>query len=121
MTSQRPVVQNVVSYGKMTIDEEINLKYLAEKIENSRFNKKRFPALIVRKTKPKCTIMVFKSGKIIVIGSESEKDAELAAKKLSKDIQKALNLKCKLSEFRITNLVANADFGYKVDLNKLAD
>jgi transcription initiation factor TFIID TATA-box-binding protein len=105
----------------MTLDEEINLKYLAEKIENSRFNKKRFPALIVRKTKPKCTIMVFKSGKIIVIGSESEKDAELAAKKLSKDIQKALNLKCKLSEFRITNLVANADFGYKLDLNRLAD
>ena len=65
--------------------------------------------------------MVFKSGKIIVIGSESEKDAEMAAKKLGKDIQKALNAKCKLSEFRITNLVANADLGFQLDLHRLAD
>lgn len=26
-----------------------------------------------------------------------------------------------MADFRITNLVANADFGYKLDLNKLAD
>ena len=45
----------------------------------------------------------------------------MAAKKLGKDIQKALNAKCKLSEFRITNLVANADLGYHIDLHRLAD
>ena len=32
-----------------------------------------------------------------------------------------LNIKCKLADFRITNLVANADLGFKIDLNKLAD
>ena len=32
MSGQRPIVQNVVSYGKMSIEEDINLKFLAEKI-----------------------------------------------------------------------------------------
>lgn len=64
-----PIIQNVVSFAKMDIEGELNLKYLAEKIEGSRFNKKRFPAVIMRKTKPRCTVLCFRSGRMIVIGS----------------------------------------------------
>jgi TATA-box binding protein (TBP) (component of TFIID and TFIIIB) len=56
--------------------------------------------------------MIFNSGKLIVLGSESEKDAHLGAKKIAKDISKALSIKCKLIEFRVTNLVAYSDVGF---------
>jgi TATA-box binding protein (TBP) (component of TFIID and TFIIIB) len=56
---------------------------------------------------------------MIIIGSESETDAEQAAKKTMKDIQKTLNIKLRLVEFRVTNIVANADLGYKIDIGKL--
>jgi transcription initiation factor TFIID TATA-box-binding protein len=62
----------------------------------------------LRKIKPKSTILVFKSGKMIIIGSESEKDAYTVAKKIVKDIQKSLGIKAKLEGFRVTNIVANA-------------
>ena len=66
-----PIVQNVVSFAEMEIQGDLNLKYIAEKVEGSRFNRKRFPAVIMRKTKPRCTVLCFKSGRMIVIGSES--------------------------------------------------
>lgn len=116
-----PMVQNVVSFAKMTIEYDLDLKTIAAKVEGCRYNKKRFPAVIMRKTRPKSTILVFKSGRMIIIGSESEDDARIAAKKSIKDIQKALNTKLKMIEFRVTNIVANADLGWKIDINKLCE
>lgn len=58
---------------------------------------------------------------MIIIGSESEADAEVAAKKTVKEIQKLTNKKIKMKEFKITNIVANADLGYKIDISRLAD
>ena len=73
----------------------------------------------MRKTKPKSTILVFKSGRMIIIVSESESDAEKAAKAAIKDVTKALNLKLKMADFKVTNIVANADLGYKIEIGKL--
>ena len=75
----------------------------------------------MRKTKPKSTILVFKSGRMIIIGSESESDAEQAAKKSIKDVQKALSIRLKMMLFRITNIVANADLGFKINVGRLCE
>lgn len=75
----------------------------------------------MRKTDPKSTILVFKSGKMIIIGSESEKDAEKVARKTVRDISKALSIKAKLDGFKVTNIVANAEIGWPIDITKIAD
>lgn len=111
-TQLEPIVQNVVSFAHLDSDGDLELKLIAEKVSGSRYNKKRFPAVILRKTKPKSTILIFKSGRMIIIGSESESDAEVAAKKAVKEIQKLTNKKIRMKEFKITNIVANADLGY---------
>ncbi len=110
----------MVSFAKMGVeDENLDLKLIAEKVEGCRYNKKRFPAVIMRKTKPKSTILVFKSGRMIIIGSESESDAENAARRSIKDISRAVSIKLKMGDFRVTNIVANADLGCKIDINRL--
>lgn len=110
----------MVSFAKMNTDNEtLDLKLIAEKAEGCRYNKKRFPAVIMRKTKPKSTILVFKSGRMIIIGSESESDAEKAARAAIKDVSKALSLKLKMGDFKVTNIVANADLGCKIDITRL--
>jgi transcription initiation factor TFIID TATA-box-binding protein len=58
---------------------------------------------------------------MIIIGSESEADAEKAAKLSIKDIQKLLATKIRMTEFRVTNIVANADLGCKIDIGKLCE
>ena len=64
-----PTVQNVVSFAQIVTNTELPLKLIAARVEGSRYNRKRFPAVILRKTKPKSTILIFKSGKMIIIGS----------------------------------------------------
>jgi len=115
-----PLVQNVVSFAEMEIEGKLNLKVIAEKIEGSRYNHKRFPAVIMRKTMPKCTVLCFASGRMIVIGSKSESDAESAARKATKDISKVLGFKTEMKAFRITNIVANADIGFRVQIARLS-
>ena len=120
--SLEPVVQNVVSYAQIVINSELNLKLIASRVEGSRYNRKRFPAVILRKTKPKSTILIFKSGKMIIIGSESEHEAEIAANKSVKDIRKLLtNPKISMTGFRVTNIVANADLGWDIDIGKISE
>ncbi len=102
-----------------TDNETLDLKLIAQKAEGCRYNKKRFPAVIMRKTKPKSTILVFKSGRMIIIGSESEADAQKAAVAAIKDVGKAVSLKLKKVDFKVTNIVANADLGTKIDIGKL--
>jgi len=57
---------------------------------------------------------------MIIIGSESETDAHVAAQKIAKEIKKLTNKKVKLNGFKVTNIVANADLGHKIDIGKLS-
>lgn len=58
---------------------------------------------------------------MIIIGSESEKDAHKVAKKTARDISKALNIKAKEEGWKVTNIVANAEIGWPIDISKIAD
>ena len=61
-------------------------------------------------------ILIFKSGKLIIIGAKSEQDARKSADMSTADISKWINKKCKVDEFKVTNIVANADIGWKIDI-----
>jgi transcription initiation factor TFIID TATA-box-binding protein len=58
---------------------------------------------------------------MIIIGSESEREAEIAAKKIIRKVANNLSIKATLSEFRVTNIVANAEIGWPIDITKIAD
>ncbi len=114
-----PEVQNVVSLAKLN-SQDLDLYTIAQKSESSRYNPKRFPAVIMRKTEPKSTILIFKSGKLIIIGAKSETDAKMSAEKSAKDISRLLEKKLKVESFNITNIVANADIGWRLDVGALS-
>lgn len=78
-------------------------------MSNTQYNSRRFPAVIIRKKDPKSTCLVFKTGKIIVIGAKSPEDSDRAANTICNDIFKALSLNnpIKPNNFRINNIVAS--------------
>jgi TATA-box binding protein (TBP) (component of TFIID and TFIIIB) len=47
----------------------IDLSLLAVKMSNSSYNAKKIPALVIRKTNPKATILLFRTGKAIILGT----------------------------------------------------
>jgi len=55
--------------GAFSIGEtDINLHELAGKLANAFYNPKRLPALIIRKSSPKGTVLLFKNGKLLIMG-----------------------------------------------------
>jgi transcription initiation factor TFIID TATA-box-binding protein len=83
------------------------------------YNPERFPGLVMRIEKPKATILVFSTGKMVVTGMRDAKEAPDVVEKVLKRIQK-----CKISvanpEIVIQNIVASGDLKCSIDLNMAA-
>ncbi len=117
----KPVLTNVIGVGEFETCSPMDLQFMASKIEGSRLNMKKFPGLIIRKAKPKGTIILFKSKKFIIIGAENEQNCEMLSLKIVKDVKKILNIsQIQLKMFKISNMIANAHLGYQVNLARIA-
>jgi transcription initiation factor TFIID TATA-box-binding protein len=73
-----------------------------------------------REENAKTTALVFRSGKIVVTGAKSEELAMCAAKRYAKMIRKIINRKVDIGDFKIHNVVATADFGMEIGLERLS-
>lgn len=113
-------IENVVATVTLDIsDEKIDLNLIARKYVDVEYNPERFPGLVMRIEKPKATILVFSTGKMVVTGLREASEAEAVVNKVIKRIQK-----CKIDvanpEIIIQNIVASGDLKCNIDLNLAA-
>lgn len=70
-------IQNIVASAKMNF--RVNLDLLAMECENTEYEPEQFPGLVFRLEEPKTVMLVFRSGKMIITGAKTSKDADKAA------------------------------------------
>ncbi|KAI5084569.1 hypothetical protein GOP47_0000741 [Adiantum capillus-veneris] len=85
-TLPEPKIQNVVC--TVNLECEIDLKQVAYQALNADYNPHRFPGVIMRLRQPKTTSLIFKTGKMVCTGAKNEDDAELAARRHARILQK---------------------------------
>ena len=68
------VVQNVVA--STGIDQELALESVAMDMPESDYDPENFPGVIYRTTKPRTTILLFRSGKLVLTGASSVEAVE---------------------------------------------
>ena len=112
-------ITNVVAAGNLGL--ELDLYKLPAKFRNIEYEPEQFPGAILKFNKPKATLLVFKNGKIVVVGCKDRKTIEEAIVKayellapVASKINKKLNKKN--LDYEITNMVAAADLGIEMDL-----
>ncbi len=112
-------IENVVATVTVDLTEKIDLKTIAMKFDDVEYNPERFPGLIMRIDKPKATILVFSTGKMVVTGLREAAEAPEVVDKVIKRIQK-----CKISianpDIIIQNIVASGNLKCAIDLNMAA-
>lgn len=81
-----PKIQNVVATCNLVV--QIDLTELTLKVRNAEYNPRRHPAVVVRIRHSKSTALVHASGRMVVIGTKSEDDARLAARKYARLVRK---------------------------------
>jgi transcription initiation factor TFIID TATA-box-binding protein len=87
----------------------LDLDYIAQKYGgNVQYNPERFPGLVYRLWKPKTAMLIFKTGKMVCVGSKTIKDAKKAIYKVNNDVIKKCFGKQELPlDINIANIVAS--------------
>lgn len=100
----------------------LDLFNIAVSLPQVEYEPEQFPGAIMRLSEPKMTITLFKNGKINCAGAQTEEEIPkgiINTCKLLKDLTPGIKIPTK-PEYKIVNLVANAQLGIKVDLFSLA-
>jgi transcription initiation factor TFIID TATA-box-binding protein len=98
---------------------KLNLEFVAKNLNDVKYDKKRFSAAIKRIKDPKCTILIFNNGKLIITGCKTEGQCIIASQKISKLIQR-LGYHVNIAEKSVKNMVGSIDYGSKINLTSLA-
>jgi transcription initiation factor TFIID TATA-box-binding protein len=112
-------IENVVATVTVEITEKIDLNQIARKHAEVEYNPERFPGLVMRIEKPRATILIFSTGKMVVTGLRKASEAERVVDKVVKNIRKA-GIKLINPEITIQNIVASGDLHTNIDLNMAA-
>ena len=112
-------IENVVATVVVEITEKIDLNIIARKHADVEYNPERFPGLVMRILKPKATILIFSTGKMVVTGLRKASEAGRVVEKVVKNIRKA-GIKVSNPEITIQNIVASGDLHTNIDLNMAA-
>jgi transcription initiation factor TFIID TATA-box-binding protein len=112
-------IENVVATVTLDIKEKIDLNIIARKYADVEYNPERFPGLVMRIQKPKATILVFSTGKMVVTGMRRADEAEEVVEKVIKRVKKA-KIEVQNPRIVIQNIVASGDLHTNIDLNLAA-
>ena len=112
-------IENVVATVVVEITEKIDLKQIARKHAEVEYNPERFPGLVMRIEKPRATILIFSTGKMVVTGLRKAAEAPRVVEKVVKNIRKA-GIKVTNPVITIQNIVASGDLHTNIDLNMAA-
>jgi transcription initiation factor TFIID TATA-box-binding protein len=111
-------VENIVASAQ--IAEKLDIKSLAEKIPDSKYNPKEFPGLILHFDEPKTAALIFSSGKIICTGAKSLEQAKEIIIKIIDEMKKQGIDTPDEVEVITQNIVASADFKKDLQLSSIA-
>lgn len=115
-----PKVYNMCATFSVESEGDINLQQIAAKCGNSEYNPKRFSAAIMRTKSPRSTTLIFRTGKIVVVGTHSENDLHLVSRKVLKKLYKLGICKNSMRQaVSINNIVASVSTHFRLNLESM--
>jgi len=111
-------IENVVASA--TLNQKVDLNAVVKGYPSVEYRPEQFPGLVFRLKRPKTATLIFNSGKMVCTGAKSEKEARRAVMKVIKELKKSGIIIVGKPELKIQNIVASADLGGMIDLEKSA-
>lgn len=101
------------------IHQTLNLDKLSKNLENSEYDPEFYFAVIYRMKKPKLSILINASGKIIFSGAQSLKDIEKARELFFEELR-SIGYTPLIDKLSIQNIVVLVLFKRLIDFNKIS-
>ena len=112
-------IQNEVGLGNL--NQRIDLDSVTRQFQSVEYKPEVFPAIVYRSKKPNVVILLFATGKLVVVGAKSERQVNKAVSKIASELgAKEITVLGK-SDVAIRNVVASAELGCRIDLEDAAN
>ena len=112
------MISNVVGLSSVGVD--INHKDLQRvSAPGVHYNPHRFSGTIIRLKEPRCSLLVFSNGKVVIAGVKSKRKLTTAVQKLVKMLWHIGYNKAAVGEVKITNVVASSALPGSLDINTM--
>ena len=111
-------IENVVA--STGIEQELDLDQLADDLVGTDYEPDNFPGLIYRIQKPKATVLIFRSGKMVCTGAASVDEAHQALTAIFEELQLLGIDVANDPEIVIQNMVASGEIGQRLNLIAIA-
>lgn len=109
MTKPEITIQNVVASA--SFKHHIDLKDIARALPEVEYRPESFPGLVFRVKKPKASILIFGTGRMVCTGAKSEMGARKAVRQVARELTEAGIIITGSPEIAIQNIVASVDLG----------
>ncbi len=109
-------IQNVVA--SVVLNQTFDLFSIVKAFPHVEYRPEQFPGLCFRLKNPKTATLIFSSGKMVCTGAKSVKLARKAVNKVVKELKSNGIVVLGKPEITIQNIVASANLGGEVDLEK---
>ena len=146
-TSAAPVISNYLPNGQpikwiaiqtvqanCSLNVKVDLRAVASKARNAVYEpRQRSGAVVLQCKSPRATANVFNSGAMVLIGSGSELDMKISARKIARQIQLSLIQssaditsaqliisQLRFTGYRVNNVGGSGSIGYTIDLEKFS-
>ncbi|DBA01446.1 TPA: hypothetical protein N0F65_005565 [Lagenidium giganteum] len=105
--------------GNGSLDCALDVKRLAQQVRNADYTPRAFNSLVMRFQSPRACVMLYRSGKFLIIGTKSPEESQQALDKLMDTLQKVDHTH-KVLKYQVANIVGSADLRFRVRLEGLA-
>jgi len=109
-------IQNVVA--SVTLNQRIDLNAIVMGNPSVEYRPKVFPGLVYRIRKPKTSILIFSTGKMVCTGAKSEKESKKAVLKVVRELKKIGIIIINKPEIKVVNIVSSANLFGTVELEE---
>ena len=111
-------IENVVACA--TLDQKIDLNAVVRGNPGVKYDPKTFPGLVYRLKRPKTSILIFRTGKMVCTGAKSSKEAKKAIKKVVRELKDSGIIIPGKPEIKVVNMVASANLLGRIELEGAA-
>ena len=103
-----------------TLDQKIDLNAVVKGNPGVQYDPKTFPGLVYKIKRPKTSILIFRTGKMVCTGAKSSKEANKAIKKVVRELKSSGIIIPGKPEIKVVNMVASANLSGRIELEEVA-
>jgi len=112
-------IQNVVAVADL--HQPLDLEAILRVFPAAKYRPEEFPGLVYYLKKPRTTLLLFTSGKMVCAGAKSTRSATAAITRVIVELQRNGIVIMSNPEIQITNIVSTNDFSASIDLEAAAE